>query len=129
MNETSNTTVTTEELNAFVAAVCARHESGLKAEYPTCNLNWERIEHTVGKRYAKLFTLRPEVNADYEITGYRPSSAFAFIDLTTGNILKPAGCNTPAKHARGNIRRGGPSDLWCGAFTNLGGGLHVAYLR
>lgn len=130
MNETSNTKVTTEELNNFVAAVSERHEAGLKAAYPTCTLNWERIEHTVGKRYAKLFTLRPEVNADYEITGYRPSSVFAFIDLTTGNILKPAGCNTPAKHARGNIRTGNVANLWNGAFSSpYYSGLHVAYLR
>lgn len=132
MNETSNTAVTTEELNAFVAAVSERHEAGLKAAYPTCNLNWERIEHTVGRRYAKLFTLRPEVaqvNGEYEITGYRASSAFAFIDLTTGAILKPAGYNTPAKHSRGNIRTGDASNLWGGAFVNPGGGLHVAYLR
>jgi len=124
--------VTSEELDAFVAAVSATHEAGLKAEYPTCNLNWERIEHSTGRRYARLFTLRPEVTditGNAEIIGYRASSAFAFIDLTNGAILKPAGYNTPAKHARGNIRKGDASNLWNGAFTNHGGGLHVAYLR
>jgi len=30
-------------------------------------------------------------------------SAWAFIDRTTGDVLKPAGWSKPAKHARGNI--------------------------
>ena len=30
-------------------------------------------------------------------------SAWCFIEIATGNIMKPAGYKTPAKHARGNI--------------------------
>jgi hypothetical protein len=31
------------------------------------------------------------------------ASVYAFIDKTNGDVLKPAGFNAPAKHARGNI--------------------------
>ena len=31
------------------------------------------------------------------------SSAHTFIDIATGDVLKPASWSTPAKHARGNI--------------------------
>ncbi len=47
----------------------------------------------------------------------------AFIELATGNVLKPAGYNVPAKHARGNVFS---SDNGMEAITDQG---HVAYLR
>jgi hypothetical protein len=34
-------------------------------------------------------------------------SAWAFIDIRTGDILKPASWKAPAKHARGNIMEDG----------------------
>ena len=38
-----------------------------------------------------------------ESTGPLSRSAWAFVDKTTGNILKPAGWKAPAKGARGSI--------------------------
>jgi hypothetical protein len=111
--------VTKAELEAFVAAVSARHNAGLRAAYPDCELNWETIAFTVGKKYARLVA---KIND-------RTRHAFGFIDLTNGNILKCAGWATPAKGARGNIRKGDVSNLWNGAFINNGGGLFTAYLR
>lgn len=35
--------------------------------------------------------------------GEHQRTAYAFIEKETGNILKPAGWNAPAKHPRGNI--------------------------
>lgn len=118
MNETS-LIVTPEELSAFVQAVSNRHLTGLVSEYPTCEANWETIGVMLGKKYARLVT---------EFAG-RTRSAFAFVDLTNGNILKCDGWSRPAKGPRGNIRNGDAFDLWKGAFTNVGGGLHVAYAR
>jgi len=116
MNETTIATpVTNDEINAFIEAVSKRHNEGLKAAYPTCEVNWETISGEPGRKYFRLVTSR--------------GSAFAFVDMTNGDILKPAGWKTPAKHARGNIRKGDVSNLWNGAFTNNGGGLFVAYLR
>jgi hypothetical protein len=51
----------------------------------------------------------------------RPTSAYAFIDNTTGDLYKPAGFNGPAKHARGNINNDSGLDA-CGPYG-------VAYLR
>lgn len=33
----------------------------------------------------------------------RGSGVHCFVDMTTGDVLKPASWKTPAKHARGNI--------------------------
>jgi hypothetical protein len=111
--------VTKAELEAFVAAVSARHNAGLRAAYPDCELNWETISAQPGRKYARLVTA---FNGESR-------SAFAFVDLSNGDILKCAGWGIPAKHARGNIRVGDASNLWNGAFINNGGGLFTAYLR
>lgn len=111
--------ISPEELAAFVAAVSKLHNDSLRATYPDCELNWETIEARTGKRYAKLVTVHPQRQG---------GAALAFVDLTTGDIYKPASWSSPAKHARGNIRIGGPADLWRGAFTNHSG-LSVAYLQ
>lgn len=45
-----------------------------------------------GRRYIRIVQADPSSR-----------SAWAFIDTTNGDVLKPAGWKTPAKHARGNI--------------------------
>ena len=45
-----------------------------------------------GKRYIRIAQARGPQR-----------SAWAFIDTTNGDVLKPASWNAPAKHARGNI--------------------------
>ena len=55
------------------------------------------VDHTLeirqGRKYAKL------------VSRSRGSgSVWAFVDKETGDILKPATFNAPAKHARGNIK-------------------------
>jgi hypothetical protein len=47
-----------------------------------------------GKRYARIVAIDPD---------HGGKSAWAFIDVANGDILKPDGCKRPAKHARGNI--------------------------
>lgn len=118
MNEIQTDSVSPQELSAFVAALSGLHFNGLKAEYPTCEPNWEKIDVQMGKRYARLVTT---------FAG-NVRSAFGFIDMTNGNILKAAGWKTPAKHARGNIRWGGPDNFWNDAFTHCGR-LSVTCLR
>ncbi len=100
----NNSPVTTEELNAFVSALSAHINALGRAEYPTCELNWDVIIAKPGKKYAKLIR-------QTESTG-QSRGAFGFIDLTNGDIFKAASWAAPAKHARGNIRRGDASNGW-----------------
>jgi hypothetical protein len=111
--------VNPSELETFVAVLSERHNSGLRAAYPTCELNWSVVVCEPGRKYARLVTENPTGNS---------RSALGFIDLTNGDILKADGWKAPAKHARGNIRQGDASNLWNGAFT-AHSGLFVAYLR
>lgn len=47
-----------------------------------------------GRRYVRV------VRVD---GGNGGGSAHCFVDMTNGDVLKPAGYKTPARHARGNI--------------------------
>lgn len=51
----------------------------------------------MGKKYARIVECRGK-----ELYG----SAFCFVDLATGDILKSASWKAPAKGVRGNIRNG-----------------------
>lgn len=51
-----------------------------------------RIEISMGKRFARIIK-----------TGDGSTSAYGFIDLVNGDLLKAAGWKGPAMHARGNI--------------------------
>ena len=48
----------------------------------------DEFRYTVGRRYVKVFC---------------GNSIHSFVDMVMGSVLKPAGCNKPAKHARGNV--------------------------
>lgn len=56
-----------------------------------------------GRKYAKLLS-------------NNGGSAWGFVDIETGNLFKPAGWATPAKHARGNIETAqyGRNYVWTG---------------
>jgi len=53
-----------------------------------------QLSTTEGKRYVKL------IKTNHPGQG---GSVHCFVDKTNGDVLKPAGWNKPAKHARGNI--------------------------
>jgi len=68
----------------------------------------EKLSISTGRRYVKLIAKRTDRNG---------SRVFAFIDMNTGDILKPATWNAPAMHARGSIFAddfGLSSTLWTG---------------
>lgn len=111
--------VTPEELTAFVAALSARINAHGRAEYPTCPTNWRIVEAMPGTKFVRLVS-KTENPAEY-----RHESAYCFIDLSNGDILKTAGWKAPAKHARGNIRIGGAENWWNDALTPYG----AAYLK
>ena len=66
-----------------------------------------------GTRFVKI--VRVQHNRKFDATKpedrvtnprYINSAAWAFVDRTNGDVLKPASWNAPAKHARGNILDG-----------------------
>lgn len=70
-----------------------------------------KISVSKGSRYAKLIT-----------ENYSQKSAFCFVDLTNGNILKCASWTAPAKGVRGNIQS---EDFGLSCITQYG----AKYLR
>lgn len=74
-----------EHLETFVNG-CQMISDKHMERYP--RLEKPVITYTEGKRYVKLA---------------RDGSVHCFVDMTNGDVLKAAGWNKPAKHARGNI--------------------------
>jgi hypothetical protein len=81
--------------------------------------NMERFPHALEvSGYPKLET---QAGKKY-IRVVRDHSAHAFIEIATGDVLKPDGWKRPAKHARGNIFDESNGLQWMGPYG-------PAYLR
>lgn len=118
----NSNTVTREQIEDFVVALGAKINASDHAEFPTCATNWRIVQAQWGKKNVRLVTKRAGAAVD---GGYDHASAYCFVEIATGNILKPAGWKAPAKHARGNILKGDASNWWNGALGRYG----AAYLR
>lgn len=77
-------------IDEFVEELNAKFPNIAYAEYPAK----ESFIYTTGKRYYKICRSRDGIN---------PTSAYAFVDKSTGDLYKPASWNAPAIHIRGNI--------------------------
>ena len=55
-----------------------------------------------GKKYLKI--IQQDFDTYNDINEYRDGSVHAFVDKTTGQIYKPAGWKSPAKHVRYDLR-------------------------
>lgn len=66
----------------------------LNERYKSNNVPQEKFICIKGRKYAKICRSFDEIN---------PSSAYAFVDIKTGDIYKAASWAQPAKHIRGNI--------------------------
>lgn len=82
--------VTTSHLDEFTAKLQAMI-TGLDEK--AGNVTRQVISYEVGKRYARLITVIYDTQR----------SAYGFVDLTNGDLLKAAGWKSPAKGKRGNI--------------------------
>ena len=76
----------------FMAGVAKISDDYYGDEYP--NLEPSIFGFNKGRRYMKVTVTT--VPGDGK-------SVHCFVDRTNGDVLKPAGWNAPAKHARGNI--------------------------
>ena len=79
-------------LNVFLKGAQQIIDDHYKRDLP--NLKPSILVTTSGKKYVKVISKAQSGTS---------TSAWAFIDKTTGDVLKPATWNRPAKHARGNI--------------------------
>jgi len=117
--------VTPEELAAFVAELNAKIKAEFTRLYPTLAVQADYVP-TIS---ANIDDANKPATAWGQPRKYvriiksdRSSrSAYCFIEIATGNILKTASWQTPAKHARGNIR-----SPWWGTALNVYG---ATYLR
>jgi hypothetical protein len=98
-SETSGNKVTWKDAEDFAHRCQKIIDDDQKKYLPNLPENVTKVLRvSMGKRYAKIIA-RDRGSIDNEKMG----SAWAFIDLRNGDVLKPASWNTPAKHARGNI--------------------------
>jgi hypothetical protein len=103
-NTKLETPVSPEELAIFVKSLSAKINDQDHIAFPTCPANWRILEVTLGTKYARLVA-RGEVSNTSR-------SAYGFIDLSNGDILKADGWKKPARRARGNIRVGNVENGW-----------------
>lgn len=87
-NQTENTMIDDFEgkFNSFVVGCEKISNDYMDKQFPT--LPKPKFTVNDGKRFMKVV---------------RDSSVHCFVDKTNGDVLKAAGWNAPAKHARGNI--------------------------
>lgn len=94
MSTTTPTRVSEDEVRELVAQIQAATTAYYEENYPT--LTVPEIIYTVGPRYARI------MRRDHPT--HKGGSAHTFVDMTTGDILKPASFKAPARGSRGNIR-------------------------
>ena len=79
----------TKEFQSFLAGLKVKQDERIKKlSFTTGHLPDDFITYSFGKKYIRIVI---------------DKAAYAFIDTTNGDVLKPAGWSSPAKHARGNI--------------------------
>lgn len=85
----------------FVSTLQALYDAHYAAEFPTL-MSPAVTADAGGSKYRRIITTqRYHTGTGFGLDGQR--SAYCFIDLSNGDILKAAGWKAPAKGARGNI--------------------------
>lgn len=97
--------VTPEEVAAFLARCQAIVDAHTAQNFPNLVPDVLTCDLQAAKKYARVVALhRYRDDATGIVTTSTSGSAWCFIDLATGDILKPDGYKRPARHSRGNIR-------------------------
>lgn len=89
----NNGPVTPQMVKDFVVGCTKISDEYMTQRFP--RLPKPVFEARTGQRYVKIVRLDSAVQ--------QHGSVHAFIDLTNGDVLKPASFKAPAKHARGNL--------------------------
>jgi len=96
----SGTTNFSERLNEFLVAC----QGIIDKEYSDSPISPALEISSIGKKNAKIIISHyPDEATDRD----KQISVWAFVDVATGNVLKPASFRAPAKGARGNIYNDG----------------------
>ncbi|KFZ27707.1 MAG: hypothetical protein KQ78_00017 [Candidatus Izimaplasma bacterium HR2] len=75
-----------DKFDSFYDGMIKIERDYMKKHFPNNPL--DEFSYKIGRRYIKII---------------RGTSVHAFIDIMSGDVLKPASWNAPAKYARGNI--------------------------
>lgn len=92
-------------LDDFMKYVNNAREQYYKKEFP--NLKCEPLICNKSRNYVKIIVVQDG----------QQRSVWGFVNMANGDILKAAGWNAPAKHARGNIF---DTNSWKGSFSPFG---------
>lgn len=94
---------TTPEFVSWLEGVRKVYNDYMQAQFP--NNPRETIEVSEGARYIKLIRVTKHIDTTVPnpVEKVVNRSVHAFLDRRTGDVLKPASWNAPAKNARGNI--------------------------
>jgi hypothetical protein len=76
----------------------------LNLKFPKVQVYDDSFIYTTGKRFHKVWRSRD---------GIKPSSIYAFVEITTGDIYRAASYNAPANYVRGNINAADVFDTTC----------------
>ena len=92
-----------------------------KTEHQDPRLRTE-FGYTTGKKYFKIGTI---YRGDIEKFKGKLGSIHALVDMTTGNVYKPAGANSPAKGVRFNLLDQKSRELCLSRADQYGGYLYI----
>lgn len=106
-------TITEEEVAAFVARCQAVVDAHTAANFPNLTSDLLVFDYGAAKKYCRVVSRRRHTDESGKVTVSESGSAWCFVDLTNGDVLKCDGFKKPAKHSRGNIRNpdGGMSNI------------------
>ena len=95
--------VTEEQVAGFVARCQLVVDAYFQKDFPTLTPPVLTFDYGAAKKFCRIVRIdrRKDENGNFIVE--KGGAAWAFIDLTNGDVLKPSSYKTPAKHARGNI--------------------------
>jgi hypothetical protein len=91
----------TPQMVTWLAACLAMVQTYQQQHYPS--LPAKSLESEWGTRYIRICDVERNTGPSKDTQPYIRRSAWAFVDRTSGDVLKPASWRAPAKGSRGNI--------------------------